>query len=318
MSTTLIGLFDSADEANQVRQELVQSGIPAGQIQVHSSSGGTATTATTETGPHHEKNWWHSLKEAFTGEDEYETDDGTTIGADHYAEGIRRGGTTVRVEAPDNQVDAAVTIMQRHNVVDIDRRAAAWRESGWKGYDANARAFSNEEIAAERARYSTAKTGSSQQAAATGQQKMAVPVVEEKLNVGKRRVSGGGVRIIRRTTEKPVQANVNLREEQVSVERHRVDRPLTPEEASRAMKDQTVEVNATREQAVVSKEAKVVEEVVVNKTAQDRQETVRDTVKRADVDVERTPGQDAGSRTDKTSTTNTTTDRTAQEKNRKP
>jgi stress response protein YsnF len=310
MSTTLIGLFDSADEANQVRQELIQSGIPAGQIQVHSSSGGTATTATTETGPHHEKNWWHGLKEAFIGEDENDTDDGTTIGADHYAEGIRRGGTMVRVEAPDNQVDAVATTMQRHHACDIDRRAAAWRESGWTGYDANSRPFTDEEITAERARHSSA--------AATGQQKMAVPVVEEKINVGKRRVSGGGVRIIRRTTEKPVQANVNLREEQVNVERHRVDRPLTPEEAGKAMKDKTVEVTATREQPVVSKEAKVVEEVVVNKTAQERQETVRDTAKRTDVDVERTPGQDAGSRTDKTSATNTTTDRTGQEKNRQP
>jgi uncharacterized protein (TIGR02271 family) len=316
MSTTLIGLFDSADEANQVRQELIQSGISAGQVQVHPSSGGTSTATTTT---QHDKSWWESLKEAFTGEDEYETSGGTTVGADHYAEGVRRGGTTVRVEAPDDQVDAVVAIMQRHNVVDVDRRAAAWRESGWTGYDASARSFSNEEIAAERARYpAAASTGTNRQAAATGEQKMAVPVVEEKLDVGKRRVSGGGVRIIRRTTEKPVQANVNLREEQVNVERHRVDRPLTPEEANRAMKDQTVEVTATREQAVVSKQAKVVEEVVVNKTAQDREETVRDTVKRTDVEVERTPGQDATSRTDKASSTGSTAERTTQERNRQP
>jgi len=144
-------------------------------------------------------------------------------------------------------------------------------------------------------------------------------VVEEQLAVGKRQVNAGGVRIIRRMTERPVQANVNLREEHVNVERHRVDRPLSAAEAESAMKDRSIEVNATSEQAVVSKQAKVVEEVVVNKTAQERQETVRDTVKRTDVEVERTPGQGGTSRTDKTSdATDPTTARTQQERNRQP
>jgi stress response protein YsnF len=53
--------------------------------------------------------------------------------------------------------------------------------------------------------------------------------------------------------------------------------------------DTTVEVLETAEQAVVSKSARVAEEVVVGKTGSDHVETVRDTVRRQQVEVERVP-----------------------------
>ena len=52
---------------------------------------------------------------------------------------------------------------------------------------------------------------------------------------------------------------------------------------------------------VIAKEARVVEEVVVGKTATDRVETVTDTVRRTDVEVEEIPGT-----TTTTGTTGTT------------
>lgn len=113
----------------------------------------------------------------------------------------------------------------------------------------------------------------------------AVPVVEEQLNVGKREVEGGGVRVNTRVEEKPVEAQVNLRDENVRVERRAVDRPAS--EADFANAGGTVEVTEHKEIPVISKEARVVEEVIVGKEAQQRTETVRDTVRRTDVDVER-------------------------------
>ena len=53
-----------------------------------------------------------------------------------------------------------------------------------------------------------------------------------------------------------------------------------------AFHEGTIEVTETSEVPVISKEARVVEEVVVGKTATDRTETARDTVRRTDVDVE--------------------------------
>jgi stress response protein YsnF len=53
--------------------------------------------------------------------------------------------------------------------------------------------------------------------------------------------------------------------------------------------DSTVEVIETAEQAVVSKSSHIAEEVVVGKTGSDHVETVHDTVRRQQVEVERLP-----------------------------
>ena len=53
--------------------------------------------------------------------------------------------------------------------------------------------------------------------------------------------------------------------------------------------DQTIEVLEPAEQAVVSKSSHIAEEVVVGKTGSDRVETVHDTVRRQQVEVERVP-----------------------------
>ena len=114
-----------------------------------------------------------------------------------------------------------------------------------------------------------------------------VPVVEEELKVGKREVeTGGGVRVRTEIEERPVQEQVNLREEHVRVERRPVDRPATQADVNQALHGRTIEVREKSEQPVVSKEARVVEEVVVGKEATQRTETVRDTVRRTDVEVE--------------------------------
>jgi uncharacterized protein (TIGR02271 family) len=110
-----------------------------------------------------------------------------------------------------------------------------------------------------------------------------IPVVEEELKVGKREVERGAVRVESKVTETPVEAEVNLREERVRVERRPVDRPVGS--ADNAFKEGTIELTERAEEAVVGKEARVVEEVVVGKEVAERTETVRDTVRRTDVDV---------------------------------
>jgi len=115
---------------------------------------------------------------------------------------------------------------------------------------------------------------------------MRIPVVEEELKVGKRVVEQvEGVRVQRHVIEQPVEQEVKLREEQVHVERRPVDRPLSGSE-DEAFKEGTVEVRTTREEPEVSKQARVVEEVVVSKEAREHTERVQDTVRRTDVKVE--------------------------------
>ena len=118
----------------------------------------------------------------------------------------------------------------------------------------------------------------------------AVQVVEEELSVGKRKVASGGVHITTSVSERPVKETIRLREEHVGAERRSADRVLSAEEAEAAFKEKTVEMMGTREKAEVRKEARVVGEVALTKETKERQQTVTDTVRRTDVEVEEIEG----------------------------
>jgi uncharacterized protein (TIGR02271 family) len=118
-----------------------------------------------------------------------------------------------------------------------------------------------------------------------------LPVVEEDVRVGKRDVEGGGVRVNTGVQERPVEQQVNLRDETVNLERRPVDRPVDAGTIPDAFREGTFEVRELDEEPVVDKQARVVEEVVVNKDVDQRTETVRDTARRTNVDVEQIPGE---------------------------
>ena len=109
--------------------------------------------------------------------------------------------------------------------------------------------------------------------------------VEEELRVGKEQTTAGK-RLVSSVSEREVEKPVTLREEEVEVERRREDRRLSPGEADRAFQEETVEVTATSERPVVSKEAHVTGEVALRKQTGEREEVVRDTLRRKDVEVE--------------------------------
>ncbi|MEP7037471.1 MAG: YsnF/AvaK domain-containing protein, partial [Acidobacteriota bacterium] len=117
------------------------------------------------------------------------------------------------------------------------------------------------------------------------QGEVALPVIEEQMVVGKQVVNRGGVRVHTSVTERPVEAKVNLKEEKVNVERHKVDRAVTDADMKN-FKEGEFDVTTKAEKAVVGKTAKVVEEVVVGKEVTDKQKTVSGTVKRTDVEVD--------------------------------
>src|SRR5205085_4482603 len=73
--------------------------------------------------------------------------------AQFYAEGVRRGGTLVTARVDDNRASTARETLQRYKSVDPAVRGAAYRESGWTSFDENAPAYTPDQVAAERARY---------------------------------------------------------------------------------------------------------------------------------------------------------------------
>lgn len=107
---------------------------------------------------------------------------------------------------------------------------------------------------------------------------------EEELQVGEREVQGG-VRVRTEVTERPVEEQVNLREERVKIER----RPASPPS------DDFYEIydssdagfmNPIGKSPVDSKVSRVTEEVVIGKIAGQGDHTVRGTVRKTDFDVE--------------------------------
>jgi uncharacterized protein (TIGR02271 family) len=186
-----------------------------------------------------------------------------------YAANVGQAGALVMVRADDTRTDEAVEIMNRYY--------AESERSDYGGdtaeYDANA-----------------ATAGSSYQTGSTeintgGSDEARLAVAEEQINIGKREVSRGGVRVRSVVSERQVEEQVTLRDESIQVDRHAVNRPVTNADTN-VFKEETIEFTETDEEAVVSKDTRVVEEVVIGKTAEQRTETVRDTVRRSDVEVE--------------------------------
>ena len=114
-----------------------------------------------------------------------------------------------------------------------------------------------------------------------------IQIVEERLDVGKRAVSRGKVRIHSRVVERAVTENITLHSETLTVDRHAVDRPVALGALGiDPFKERVIEMEEIDEEAVVAKSARVVEEINLRKDAADRVETIHDTVRSTKVDVE--------------------------------
>ncbi len=271
---TLTAMFKTRSEAERAEQALT-SELGLNRSMIQTSPGTGVTDAGYDPArPYEEKGFFASLKNLMLPEEDRYA----------YAEGMRRGAVLVSIKVEDSQLDRASDILEHAGAMDLDAQEAEWRKSGWTGYNASAHG---------------GMRGATAGATAAAGQDETIKVVEEKLVVGKRAVEGGRVRVRSYVVETPVEANVTLHQERVSVERHSVDRPASAADLA-AFQERTIEARATSEEAVVAKEVRVVEEIGVHKEAADRVETVRDTVRKTEVEVEdsatnRTGGTTTGS-----------------------
>ena len=276
MSTTIVGIFDDFQKAQAAVAALSKAGVKQGDIYIarNEPAGKSYTTYggpdskdyTTGTGI------GASIENFFANLFGSGDDPAVREESNLYAESVRRGSVAVAVKAEDNTVEKAADILNENGAIDIDRRAAQYRSAGYKKYDAKAPLY-------------TAAQTQNEYKTFADQGEVALPVIEEQLNVGKRVVQRGGVRVHTRVTERPVQEQVTLREENVTVNRRPVDRAVS-EADMKNFREGEFDVTTRAEEAVVGKQARVVEEVVVGKNVTEREETVRDTVKRTDVEVD--------------------------------
>ncbi|TLV01512.1 YsnF/AvaK domain-containing protein [Dyadobacter luticola] len=116
-------------------------------------------------------------------------------------------------------------------------------------------------------------------------EKASLPVIEEELSVSKREIETGGVRLRSRIIERPVQESIRLRQETVTINRTPVDRIATGSEFD-TFQEGTIEMKEYAEIPVVSKEARVIQEVSLSKTVDEREEIINETLRSTEVDVE--------------------------------
>ena len=290
MKHTVVGLFDSRADAQAAIDELVAQGFIKGDIDISnrrfadaannltsdaSTSGsdrdfgtnsatatgavGDAASDTADAAGDTAESFGDKVSNFFSslfGGDE------TTARNYTYAASDAEAILTVHVDSAE-RAQLAQEIMDRHDAIDVDERDSSY--------------YSQQRAAGSTTAGDVDRTNLKERAK--------VPVVEESLKVGKKQVERGGARIRSRIVERPVEENVRLREEHVVVNRRPVDREVTDADLQN-FRPGEMEITERAEVPVVGKQARVVEEVEVGKTANEREETIRDTVRATDVDVE--------------------------------
>jgi uncharacterized protein (TIGR02271 family) len=205
---------------------------------------------------------------------------GSGIPEEHAAEyetGIKSGGTVLGV-TPRNAEDAAYFEREFANCGGTNVYSSGGATSQTTSNNPNANKSTAYNVAS--ANTQTADVNRSENTGGN-----VIPIIEEELNVGKREVETGGVRVQSHITEKPVEERVTLREEHVKVERHPVNRAVSDSDLAN-FKEGEIDITTRSEEAVVAKQAKVVEEVEIGKQVSEREEIVHDTVRRTDVEID--------------------------------
>jgi len=123
------------------------------------------------------------------------------------------------------------------------------------------------------------------QPGATRSDEQAIPLAEETLRVGKRVVQGGRVRVRSYVIETPVQERVTLRDERVEVERRPINRAADAS-AGDLFAERSIEAEERQEEAVIAKDVRIREEVVLKRESEERTETIDETVRRTEVEIE--------------------------------
>ncbi|MBC7921411.1 MAG: YsnF/AvaK domain-containing protein [Ferruginibacter sp.] len=287
MAQTVIGMFDNASEAQQAVQQLLNSGFTQANIDVSSQSATSTENSGSVASRVEDKvedtgdSIGRFFSNLFGGSDNDETK--------RYSNVARQSGSVVTVHAQSSEeAKTAADILDDAGAVDVDEKATQY------GYASNTGTMSA----------ATTDTGTMDTATTAGDMD-SLKVIQENLQVGKKVVETGGARIRSRIVERPVEESVRLREERVRVERTPVDRLATDADLKNFQEGQ-IDLIEHAEVAVVAKEARVVEEISLSKETEERTETIRETLRNTEVDVEKIEGKDVRTGTTNTGTTSAT------------
>ncbi|WP_106477296.1 YsnF/AvaK domain-containing protein [Phytohalomonas tamaricis] len=282
----VIAVYGTEQRAKAAERELLDSGVPASAIDRHAKEGNVSNHST----EHHDKpSFWQRL---FGMESDHDTSE--------YDRSVDEGAVVVAVKAPAAELDRIEQILEAHEPIDIDERAAQrsyGTAAGGTLAGGTVGAATSADLVDDTNMVTGEETGLASRDATRSTDEEVLPLAEEELKVGKRDVNRGTTRVRRFVVDQPVEEDVRLRDESISVERRPVtgDRPTT---ADADFTDKTVEMTETDEEAVVAKNTRVREEVAIRKDVGEHTEHVSDHVRHHEVDIDETDTTVDGTRTD--------------------
>lgn len=265
MELTVIGVYDNATQAQQAVDQLVNSGFSRSNVDLSSRDGNAANQQYEGIGNDNGVGtFFNSLFD-----EKHDADRYTSIANQRTVVTVH---TTSEADA-----ERAADILDDNGAINVNDPV----------FDSLSKAPSASMGAAFLTADERREAGMTQPAADTnvaiGDQ--TIEVIEEKLSVGKRDMETGGVRVRSRIIQRPVEERIRLREEHVSVARTPVNRPATDADLT-AFQEGEIILTEHAEIPVISKTANVVEEISVGKEVTERTETIRDTIRKTEVDVE--------------------------------
>jgi stress response protein YsnF len=253
----IVTLYDTAQHADAAKRNLESAGFSSDEMSIINTE--TLARAGDKL---HEPGLWRRL----FGRDiqPYE--------ALVYGRSVQNGGAVLTVRVPETDIAKATKILNAHEAVDLQKRAI---EQGL--------------VSGTTLPRPAATTPATMVVGRSLPDEEVLRLAEEQIDVGKRVISEGTTRIRRFVTETPVEAQVSLHEEHVRV----IHRASTDPNFVRDVdwSDKVIEVNETAEEPVVKKSVHIAEEVVIRKEATDTVRTVKDKVRRQQVDMEKIPGE---------------------------
>lgn len=262
---TLVAAFDTKDHALAAVNALKAGGFHTDDISIVDNTRLAAGKGVTATDPKRIGLWqW-----LFGDINKYE--------ANVYADTIKEGGTVVAVRVPPDQVAQASGILDLHHPINVPDRAVTAGFAPVAHVETAVKEIASVPLAKEQAVAVTPKL-----AQVHGD---TLRLAEEQLQVGKKLVETGRTRVRRFTTERDVDQDVTLHEEHAEVLRKAVTaQPAELTDVDWA--DSTLEVVETKEQALINKTARLVEEISLRKKGDDHVETIHEKLRRQQAEVE--------------------------------
>jgi uncharacterized protein (TIGR02271 family) len=264
----IVTLYDTAEHGEAARRNLEAAGFPPGEISMISNKTLAASGERLR-----EPGLWHRLFGRDVAQHE----------ATVYSRTVESGGVVLTVRVRESDAAKAMGILNAHSAVDVMSRA------GQQGLISETQAQKTAPMATAPVATAPVATAPATIAAGAASGEEVLALAEEQLNIGKRLIQQGTTRIRRFITEKPVETQVTLHEEHAQVIRRAISDPNYVRNID--WTDKTIAVTETAEEAVVDKTARIVEEVVVRKEGSDQVKTVRDKVRRQQVEVDRVSGE---------------------------